>query len=161
MRFLLTLAACAALTFSAFAQNGAPREVKAKDTISLAVGEVRQFETDRGIESFIITNDEVVKATNVRTDRTFTLRGAGAGEALVTIHYQDGTKYLANVNVGGRTVRIYGNERRSKTAAHFFCTGTECTRAKPEVDKRTPASESIAVTGRDEDGNTVTTTKTY
>jgi hypothetical protein len=161
MRFLLTLAACAALTVSAFAQNGAPREVTATTTVSMRVGQTKTFRVDRTIVSVGNTSPESVKTTTSLSDQEFFVEGIGPGDALITIGYNDGTFYRMNVNVGGRTVRIYGNERRAKTAAHFFCTGTECTRAKPDTDKRTPSSESVATTGRDEDGNTVTTTRTY
>lgn len=161
MRALLAVAVYAALTVCGYAQNGAPRQIKAADELTLRIGEVRLFDATKDIESFIVTSDEVVKALAVETNRTFTLRGIGPGEALVTINYADGSKYRVNVLVGGRTVRIYGNERRARTAGYYFCTNIECTRFRAAEDKRTPTSESVSVTGRDEDGNSVTTIKTY
>lgn len=158
MRFLLTLAAYAAMTVACFAQT--PREVTAPNTVSLRIGQTRTFNVDRGIVSLGTTSESVAKTSVALSDREFYVEGVGPGEALITLGYNDGTSYRMNVNVGGRTVRIYGNERRAKASANFFCTNTECTRSKTD-DKRTPTNESIAVTGRDEDGNIVTTTKTY
>lgn len=160
MRALLALAAYAALTVSAFAQNGL-REITATETISLRIGQTRVFAADRTIATIENTSIEVAKTTPVLSDQQFFIEGVGPGETLITVGYKDGTFYRMNVNVGGRTVRIYGNERKAKTAAYYFCTSAECTKQKPDVDKRAPSSESIAVTGRDEDGNIVTTTKTY
>lgn len=158
MRFLLTLAAYAALTVSCFAQNG-PREITATNNLNLRIGEVRMFETSRDIESFIVTTDEVVKATTVRTDRTFTLRGVGPGEALVTINYLDGSKYFLNVLVGGRTVRLYGTGRDEKDYVSFFCTSTDCGRA--DTDAPQPTGTTVERQRTDRKGNVITTTKTY
>jgi hypothetical protein len=159
MRFILTLAAYAAMTVSAFAQT--PREITAPDTLGLRIGQTKAFFVDRPIVSLENTSETVAKVTTGSSDQQFNIQGVGPGEALITVNYANGGFYRFNVNVGGRVVRIYGNNKDNvKDYSGFFCTDLECSRSDTDINV-TPSSMSVAKTTRDSSGNIITTTKQY
>jgi hypothetical protein len=160
MRFILTLAAYAAMTVSAFAQT--PREITAPDTLGLRIGQTKAFFVDRPIVSLENTSETVVKVTTGSSDQQFNIQGVGPGEALITVNYANGGLYRFTVNVGGRIVRIYsGKGDNAKDYTGHFCTDTECSRADTDIAAPVPSSMSVAKTTRDSSGNIITTTKNY
>jgi hypothetical protein len=160
MRFLLTLAAYAALTVSAFAQT--PREMTAADTLGLRIGQTKAFSVDRSIVSFENTSETVAKVATIGSDQQFIIQGVGPGEALITVNYANGSFYRFSVLVGGRIVRIYsGKGDNAKDYTGHFCTETECSRADTDIAAPVPNSMSVARTTRDSSGNIITTTKNY
>jgi hypothetical protein len=156
MRFLLTLAAYAALTVSCFAQ--APREITAEEKLELRIGQTRTFEFDKPFRSFSIASDAVAKI-NVQTDQTFTILGVGPGETLVTINFSDQDTHRMNVIVGGRTIRIYGTGRDEKDFIGYFCTSTDCGRG--DSDALQPSGVTVEKRSRNNKGEIITTTKQY
>jgi hypothetical protein len=156
MRFLLTLAAYAALTVAAFAQT--PKEITAPEKIDLRIGQTRTFEFDRPYRSFNVASDAVAKI-NVQTDQTFTVLGVGPGETLITINFADQGVYYMSVLVGGRTIRIYGTGQSEKDYIGFFCTSTDCGRA--DGDALQPSGVTVEKRSRNNKGDVITTTKQY
>lgn len=156
MRYLLALAATAALTVSAFAQ--APKEIKATERVELSIGQTRTFEFDKPYQSFFIASDAVAKV-NVLTDQAFTILGVGPGESMITINFADRDVYRMSVLVGGRTIRIYGTGQDERDFIGYFCTSTDCGRA--DRDAPQPSGVTIEKRSRNSRGDVTTTTKQY
>jgi hypothetical protein len=159
MRFLLTLAACAVLTVSAFAQ--APQELNGIDTIKIYTGETRLFTFNQPVVEIRSTGENV--KISPESDRTFAFIGLTPGSSIVTALNADRQLiYRARLVVAGSVVRIYGTSTADEKKADYVgytCTDLGCGRADPEIDRKS-ASVTVERSRPNLRGGLTTTTTT-
>jgi hypothetical protein len=158
MRFLLIVAAYAALTVSCFAQT--PQELTGSSTIRLHPGESKLMTSKQPFAKFHLT-DEGVAQVSADTDQQFVLKGLKPGTVLMSIYRADGILIeRANVVVAGGLVRIYGTSTADEKKGDYIgyiCSESGCGRADPEVE-RPEAQTTVTRTRRNSRGDIITTT---
>jgi hypothetical protein len=156
MRLLIALAACAALTVSAFAQD--PKEIDTTNTIKIYPGESRIIRFDQGVKD-IKFSDGIVQVS-IESDQTFVLRGLRPGSAIMSAFDPSGTVvHRARIVVPGTLVRIYGTgtvDEKKSDYAGYICTDIGCGRADPDVDRST--LNTVERTRTNSRGHIITTT---
>lgn len=152
---------------AAWAQQPAPstppREVTAIDNIELRVQETRTFRFDYSISNVTLSSKGVAEAVPGGTDRLLDVRGIGQGRTLLTIYSADGrVAYRANISVlqAGGSVRIYGQDDKSKDFTSYYCTGLGCGRANVDIPP-TPYSTIFSDTKNNPDGSSSTVTREF
>jgi hypothetical protein len=164
MRFLIMLAAFAAMTASAIAQP--PDEVLPTDGVRLYVGQNRTFRFDESIITFKLGADGVASAVPL-SDREITLIGVAPGE-VIAVAYGEGNKTVHQMKVlvspppAPNLVRIYGGDPKLEIGGHasYHCTQGGCGRANPDV-KRGPDKTTITETNTKPDGTAVSISREY
>jgi hypothetical protein len=159
MRFLLIVAAYAALTVSCFAQ--VPQELTGASTIRLHPGESKLLTTRQPFAKFHLTDEGIVQVS-VDTDQAFVLRGLKSGSVVMSIYRPDGSLIeRSTVVVAGGLVRIYGTstgDEKKSDYIGYICSETGCGRADPEVDKPEAQQTTVTRTRRNSRGDLITTT---
>ena len=163
MRKLFTAIALVGILLGGGAKAELPKQVIAKDVVTLQPGESRTFEFAESITKIGTAVAGIAEIT-AQTDRTFTIAGIAPGETLLMAHDVDGqiSQMMVVVAFPGSIVKIYGTkneEGETQDYVTFWCNSGTCGRA--DQDKAKPGSKSVTVTKVNRRGETVQTTKAY
>lgn len=158
MRALLALAAYAAFTVCAFAQNGTPQELGEIETIKIYPGETKVFTFNQPVAEIRSTGENVKIAPE--SDRTFAFIGLTPGSSILTaLNNERQLVFRARLIVAGNAVRIYGTstvDEKKSDYLGYICSDLGCGRADAEVERQ--QSGSVSRTRRNSRGDIITTT---